>query len=68
MNEIARVTVAALALLLVPASSVRAEDAHYTFQLAVDPPVNTSDYFHIHLTEDLVGAKPRGNRYRSRTS
>lgn len=45
-------------MLLAPASVVRAEDAHYTFQLTVDPPANTNDPFHIHLAEELVGAKP----------
>lgn len=52
-----RATLVACLLLLAP-TSAWADDAHYEFQLSVDAPASTTDPFHVHITEDLVGAKP----------
>lgn len=52
----------ALAIAAVPLAlfvpSAWADDAHFAFELAVDPPANMQDPFHVQLSETLVGARP----------
>ena len=45
-------------LLLAPAATAFADDAHYQFDLSVDAPASTGDPFRVQVTETLVGAKP----------
>jgi hypothetical protein len=56
-----RITLCALTstlLLLTPAATAFADDAHYQFDLSVDAPASTGDPFRVQVTETLVGAKP----------
>jgi hypothetical protein len=50
--------VAVALLLLAPAATALADDAHYQFDLSVDGPASTGDSFRVQVTETLVGAKP----------
>ena len=50
--------VAVALLLLAPAATASADDAHYQFDLSVDAPASTGDPFRVQVTETLVGAKP----------